>query len=133
MANDLFKWEDRFRLDVRAMDADHKVLIGLMNTLHAKYEAKAPASEQEGAFKALTEFTVKHFTAEEAYMASVKFPGLDSHKVIHKNLLQKMADFAAQFGKTRAYPAELFHFLKTWLAAHIVGIDTKYAAHASAR
>ena len=65
---------------------------------------------------------------EEAYMASVNFAGLASHKLIHADLLKTFSDHA---GTIRAnggeVPSGFLMFLKLWLTAHIKGIDMKYA------
>jgi hemerythrin-like metal-binding protein len=115
------------------MDAEHQQLIGLMNALHATYEAHAPFAEQTAAFGALAAFVVKHFADEEAHMTAIGFPGLDSHKLIHKSLLQKVGELGARAEQTKQFPPELFAFLRQWLAAHIMGIDAKYAEHTKAK
>jgi hemerythrin-like metal-binding protein len=130
---ELFKWEPRYQLGVPAMDVEHQQLIGLMNALHAKYEAQASIAEQTAAFGALAAFVVKHFADEEAHMAKVGFPGLESHKLIHKSLLQKVGEFGARAEQAKQFPPELFAFLRQWLAAHIMGIDAKYAEHTKAK
>jgi hemerythrin-like metal-binding protein len=115
------------------MDAEHHQLIALMNALHAKFEARAALAEQTAAFGALATFVVKHFADEEAHMAAIGFPGLESHKLIHKSLLQKVGEFGARAEQTKQFPPELFAFLRHWLAAHIMGIDAKYAEHTKAK
>jgi hemerythrin len=38
-----------------------------------------------------------------------------------------VGEFGARAEQTKAFPSELFAFLRQWLAAHIMGIDAKYA------
>lgn len=131
MSEGLFQWEDRYQLNVTSMDDEHKQLIFLMNDLYSKYTSKVSADEQGVALKKLAEFAVKHFEDEEAYMKKVNFPGLETHCVIHKSLLAKVTEFVNEFESKKVISNELFNFLKTWLAAHIIGIDMKYAEHSN--
>ena len=75
----------------------------------------------------LAEATVAHFADEEAYMASVAFPDLKSHKLIHQKLL---TDFTAHKARFDAGHGELekgfFDFLSLWLRSHICHVDAKY-------
>jgi hemerythrin-like metal-binding protein len=132
MAN-FFDWDPKtFGLGVAAMDQEHQQLIGYMNRLHALYVEKAPRAAIGKALTDLAQFTVKHFTDEEAYMASVGFPELKTHAIMHKTLLERVGGFVADFQKTGQLTDAFFAFLKMWLKAHICGIDIKYAKHPKA-
>lgn len=129
--NGFFEWNAaKFGLGVSDMDREHQELIDLMNKLHALYAAQAPATEQGKALTALLNFTVKHFTDEEAYMEKIKFPGLRVHQGVHKQLLERMNGFANNFKAQGKLGDDLFIFLRMWLSAHICGIDMKYSMHA---
>lgn len=126
-----FVWsDDKLSLQVSQMDKEHKVLVEIMNSLFDRNEAKAPKSELQDLVDKLAAFTVKHFQNEEAYMASISFPSLETHKIIHKQLLARFGTFVDEFklgdGKISA---GFFGFLNGWLTAHICGIDKKYADH----
>ena len=112
------------------MDAEHQILIRHMNTLHTLYETNAPAAEQGKALLALAAYTAKHFADEEAYMARVGYAGLGVHRGVHKNLLDRVGEFARGFKASGKLGDELFVFLRMWLTAHICGVDMKYSAHA---
>ena len=128
--SELFTWDAaKFSVKVPEMDREHQQIILLMNRLHDLYKSGAPASEQGKALTALAEYTVKHFSDEEAYMARINFPGLNVHKGVHKNLLERVGQFAAGFKASGKLGDDLFVFLKMWLSAHICGIDMKYGVH----
>ena len=123
-----FEWDDsKLGLAVPSMDAEHRHLVSLMNTLHGLHEAKAPRAAVGQALGALAAYTARHFADEEAYMARIGFAGLATHRLVHKTLLARVQEFATDFGRTGTLTDAFFAFLKMWLKAHICGIDSKYA------
>jgi len=71
-------------------------------------------------------FTVKHFADEEAFMEKVGYPELRVHTGVHKSLLARVTEYNNEFQKTGKLSDAFFMFLKTWLKAHICGVDAKY-------
>ena len=127
---EIFTWDPaKYGLKVPEMDKEHQQIILLMNKLYALYKAGAPAGEQGTALTALADYTVKHFADEEAYMTKINFPGINVHKGVHKNLLERVGQFVAAFKASGKLGDDLFVFLKMWLSAHICGIDMKYSVH----
>lgn len=125
-------WTASLDLGVPAMDAEHKGLVAAMNRIYELGEQGANKATLDQAIQKLAELTTKHFADEEKHMASVGYPDLKTHAVIHKNMLEKFTalynDFKAGAGKVdRAF----YDFLKFWLKSHIMGIDRKYADHAA--
>lgn len=127
--SDLFKWSPAFSINVPEMDREHQVLIELMNSLNELWKKGAGRSELGKALADLVSYTRRHFADEEAYMLRIGYPDLTRHRMIHERLLSQLDDFAAEFRHSSKLSDDLFVFLKTWLKAHICGIDTKYAAH----
>ncbi len=126
--SEYFRWDtSAYGLNVPEMDREHEVLIGHMNTVHSLHESRAGRAVIAAALDELVAYTRRHFADEEAYMARVGFPGLRIHAGIHRQLLERIGAFAAEFTRTGALSDEFFVFLKMWLKAHICGIDSKYA------
>ena len=40
----------------------------------------------------LDEYTKEHFSDEEAYMAQIKYPGLEEQKAAHANFIKELAN-----------------------------------------
>jgi hemerythrin-like metal-binding protein len=117
----------RFDVGVARMNAQHQGLVALMNAIHDRAGAGAGKSELEGLFAKLAHATIAHFAEEEAYMASIGFADLKSHKQIHARLLadfttHKTAFDAGDGTVDRAF----FDFLSLWLRSHICHLDTRY-------
>lgn len=128
------EWTQRLSVGVAPMDDAHKRLIELMNRLHELCIGGEDKAEIRRALKALGDFTVRHFREEEAYMQSIAFPGLSTHKHIHAKLLAQLGEHVNAFeAHPGPLPNQFFTFLKVWLTAHIMGIDGKYGEHARAK
>lgn len=124
---DFFKWDPAtLSVNVLAMDNEHIELIRKMNKLHAAFAENATADKIEPLLTDFANYTIKHFSDEEAYLESIKYAGLDTHKLIHKQLLDQVTNYINDFKKTGKLTDSLFKFLTVWLTSHIRGIDMKY-------
>jgi hemerythrin-like metal-binding protein len=129
-----FEWDAaRFSLHVDDMDADHQAIIHGMNRLYELHSIGASRAHLVNAMAELMRVTIQHFADEEAYMRKIGFPDVVKHGLVHRNLLERMESFNAQFKGSGVLTEDFFAFLKMWLKAHICGIDMKYAAHAHAK
>lgn len=123
-------WSNDFDVCVNDMNDQHKILMKIMNELFELNTSGKPKTLLMQKLGELGSFTVKHFTEEEQFMESIHFDGLVTHKLIHKDLLEKFTRHMTAFdqGSTQTLGTDFFGFLKVWLLAHIQGIDTKYGA-----
>lgn len=128
------QWDVRFDLGVEDMNQEHRDLIEKMNKVESLAERRAGKATVGFAIQDLARTTVEHFQSEEAYMASIAFPGLETHKVVHQTLLEKFGRHVEAFEQgDGALPDGFIGFLQFWLRAHICGVDKKYADHARAQ
>jgi hemerythrin-like metal-binding protein len=101
-----------------------------MNRLHDQFQAGVGKLQQKKTIEELQKYTVKHFSLEEQYLASIDYPKLEAHKLIHASLLEEFGEHVAAFKKSGELTSKFFSFLKLWLTAHIQGIDMKYGPKA---
>jgi len=126
----LMNWDQSLDIGVDAMNRDHQKLLDVMNRIYDSREKGGSAVnllvQQLGAL------CVKHFKDEEAFMISIGFPDLESHKRVHARLLSRYGEFAEAIQKNDGKPSdEFFQFLRLWLASHIKCIDVKYGEHSA--
>jgi hemerythrin len=77
--------------------------------------------------RSLLAYTRDHFSAEEAMMASARYPGLAAHREKHRELTRKVEEFAARFERGEVtLNVQLLNFLRDWLTKHIEGTDREY-------
>lgn len=131
-----FTW-DPVKLDVGValINNEHQNLIFLMNKLHERHAAGADKAELTKILTDLQDYTIKHFHDEEEYQASIGYPELEVHQLIHKDLLHILNKFARDYfaSFSREVPTKLFEFLSMWLTAHISHIDMKIGKFAAAK
>lgn len=114
------------------MNDQHKILLDLMNRLYDGAKAQENVDDLVSILEKLKNFTIKHFKEEkeeEEYMERTEFPGLNSHKIIHQQLLEKFVAEEENILAQKSFLDSFFNFLKMWLSAHIQGIDVKYGEH----
>jgi hemerythrin-like metal-binding protein len=125
----MFDWDPAYDIGVASMNREHQVLLQLMAKLQSVCDAGATKTAVVAAVDALAAFTVTHFRDEEALMERIGFADRKLHGIIHKQLLDKLDEHKRAFVASResVLPPAFFHFLRSWLKSHIIGIDTKYA------
>lgn len=127
-----FPWTpNELEIRIPMMDADHKVIVDLMNRLHSLHHDGAPRSAIEPILDELIAVTIQHFRAEEELMRSIRFPEYENHRRVHLKLLDRLNHFVSEFKRSgNTLMTEFFVFLRVWLTAHIQGLDRRYAEHA---
>lgn len=121
-----FLWTESYRLNVQAMDDEHQVLIQKMNFLFDEISTNKIEKIKE-AFDDLAAFAIKHFKDEERYFDSIEYPYAESHKKLHRDLINKVTEFGEKIGSPQFDPDLLCSFLKDWLMRHILEIDKGYS------
>ncbi|MDE7017013.1 MAG: hemerythrin domain-containing protein, partial [Lachnospiraceae bacterium] len=121
-------WQDRFNIGVDFIDREHKKLFSILNRLFAsrKLDGKSQWACQEG-IKYFRDHAMKHFTEEEAYMASINYVGFETHRRLHDNFRKKMLPALEKELSQAAYaPEAIDHFLGVcagWLIGHTLMED----------
>lgn len=131
----LIQWTPDFSVGVESIDTDHKVLISLLNQLDEAISRADPRSTVQQVLDALYDYTVYHFSREEALMRACGYPDFDAHARVHSTLRAQVADIRERYARNpdSIHAREVLSFLKNWLTAHIVGRDHLYAPFMASR
>ncbi|MCA9633753.1 MAG: hemerythrin family protein [Myxococcales bacterium] len=121
-------WEPQtYTVGSNQMDHQHEKLFEIINRYAAAMDRKAPRGDLAKIFDEVVSFAAYHFKDEEAMMAKVNYPDLPRHKLIHEALVKQVSDLKQELTRGDAgIESKIKFFLKSWLTAHIKGIDTKY-------
>jgi len=120
-------WNNSYSVGVLSLDAQHTVLFDILNELHAAMEAGHAGNLTGPILKKLVLYTSQHFAAEEGLLASTQYPGLEEHKLLHRDLINQIEDYSQRFEKGEiTLNLHLLGFLREWLTDHILKVDHVY-------
>jgi hemerythrin len=127
---ELITWKDEFSVNVRAIDEQHKKLLGMINELHAAMIQRKGQEILSQIVDRMLAYASTHFAAEERYMVQFHYLGYLAHKEEHEKFIGKAKDLQQRLNdRTLVLSLEVVTFLKDWLTNHIVGIDKRYGPH----
>lgn len=130
----LVAWSDEFSIKMPEIDAQHRVLIDLINQVWAATVASKPdAGKTLLIVDELEKYTLTHFTAEEIFMREMDYPDFKRHKQAHDQFVTRIAEEKQKIIAGQRLSLEIVHFLKDWLINHILASDRDYAAHCARR
>ena len=125
-------WNDKLSVQVPSMDHQHQQLIELLNQLYAEMKSGKGQEKMVALLAELINRTREHFSNEEAYMLSIKYPYFAAHKGMHDTLIRKAIDLQNSFQQREPVALQtLLTFLNSWLVNHIEQEDKQYGLHAS--
>lgn len=121
------EWSDDLSVGIEEIDAQHKVLVDLVNQMHDAIHRRRGSEVVRDVLEKLADYTRIHFAVEESLMRILGYPDYDGHKELHEQLIAHMVELQHKVdtGKT-AIGFELMHFLKVWLTKHIMESDREY-------
>jgi len=116
------QWSNRFELGVPFIDADHRVLVDLLNRMYDASRAAGSLGDIGGILSALVDYTHYHFAREERAQFAAHYPDIREHRAQHAALTGEARRLFESF---RAAPDEvevgdLVDFLSDWLMDHIL-------------
>lgn len=121
-------WSSEFETGIPFIDADHKLLVNLINQAHTCIKQQEETSVLSSVFTALFDYTEYHFSREEKMMELADYEGVTGHKKAHRYLAQQVADleriFRTELGQVNA--RDVRNFLNSWLLEHIKDHDFRY-------
>ena len=120
-------WRDSFAIGAPAIDRQHKELCDHVDRLQEAC-SKGKGSEEVGKMlNFLAEYTVKHFTDEEAFQRKINSPKCVQHKAAHDDFLAKVTKLkkeATEGGVNIALVIKINQIVSDWLVNHIRGMDS---------
>lgn len=122
------EWRSDFDLGLEDIDAQHKRLVTLINSLHDSMALGAPQEDLADILQDLVQYTRIHFSYEEDFLRGQHYALLPKHMREHEELAAQVTRFRKDFCAGRiALSIPLLNFLKTWLREHILQSDRAYA------
>lgn len=122
------EWNKRFNIGVDSIDNAHRKLFSIVcRLIHLSRDEKNGRWACAEGIKFLKNYTIEHFTDEEAYMQSIGYSDYEIHKRLHDDMRFQTIPALERDLKESDYSQEsIHHFLGIclgWLTAHILTED----------
>lgn len=122
------EWSREFATNVELFDAHHRRLFGLVDRLAQAMTAGEGSARLAEVFDELLAYTDYHFNAEEAAFERFDYPGCETQKTQHRELVTAATKLRQDMESGKAMvTVEVMEFLRDWLTRHIKGCDRLYA------
>jgi hemerythrin len=123
----LMEWDSSFSVNVAEVDAQHQILVKMINTLNDAMKARKGKEVMGDIIDGLIDYAATHFSMEETYFEQFSYTGAFIHKKEHQKFVGRIIDFKKGFDAGKLMLSlDVLEFLKTWLIDHIKGSDKKY-------
>ena len=123
------QWDANYSVHVSELDAQHKHLIALVESLEKASQTADFKQSVHSVFQELMEYVMIHFHTEEDYMKSVQYAGLEAHQKLHEALAQDVNDRINEMMSREPSALDLVklhNFLVNWVNTHILEEDHQY-------
>ena len=119
-------WNDKMALGEPMIDDHHQTLLRLILETRDTVQNGSSFEVVKKLISALKSYAKYHFKAEERFMFSRGYPGLEAHRELHKGFISRIDDFENRFSENPLQVnVELLWFLGTWFTGHILNADKK--------
>ncbi len=130
----VIEWDERYKVDVDRLDRAHRELFTIINRLYKLLnDGGRDKWACEQTIKYLKNYTLQHFNDEEAYMASINYPGLPVQRAEHAKMRDVVLPRLEQHLVATDYADEAIKkFVKVcyiWLDKHIRSKDRFIGMH----
>ena len=119
-------WSKENELGVPIIDEQHRGIVSTINSFYYFVQQGHGSEALSPTLNILAQYTNLHFKAEEKLMERAKYPALDDHLTLHKELAKKMMILARDL-ISKEDANSLLSLLKSWWLGHINQEDRKYA------
>jgi hemerythrin-like metal-binding protein len=125
---------DDWDLGIELIDEQHRGLVDLINRLMTMRDQEESTDLVAEALEELSEYIFCHFHEEEVLMEYADYPGLEAHRQLHGEFVQKVLNYQKRFRQgEKKLEAKMLVFLSGWLVSHIQGEDARFAPYVHAR
>ncbi|MGE4292602.1 MAG: bacteriohemerythrin [Desulfovibrio sp.] len=130
----MLEWSDTLSVQVEEINAQHKSLVDMVNTLHDAMTANKSKEVLSQIVSEMRAYSEVHFATEERYMDAYGYPDSESHKSEHRKFTAQVAQAEADYlaGKL-SLSMDMLNFLSSWLVTHISDTDIKMGEYLRAR
>lgn len=129
----MFEMKPEYYIGIDMIDQEHKQLFDYASEAYELLQEEFTPDKYDqidAILEKLRDYTVKHFTDEEAYMESIQYKKIFTQKIQHQEFIKKLDEFIDQHEKDEGDQAQqdeqimdILNYLTDWLINHILHVD----------
>ena len=123
-------FEMKYYIGIDMIDQEHKQLFDYASEAYELLQEEFTPDKYDkidAILEKLRDYTVKHFSDEEAYMESIQYKKIFTQKIQHQEFINKLDEFIDQHEKDEENQDEqimdILNYLTDWLINHILHVD----------
>ena len=125
-------WDEALILGDEKVDGQHRRMFEMLGGLVDACAKGAETETLRGTLDFLVDYTVQHFSDEEALQQRCGYPGYERHKRLHEEFAVNVGLFVQRFeasGSTAELLKDLNKTVANWFVDHILTEDRKIGEH----
>ncbi len=126
----MFEMKPEYYIGIDMIDQEHKQLFDYAGEAYDLLQEEFTPDKYDkidAILEKLRDYTVKHFSDEEAYMESIQYKKIFTQKIQHQEFINKLDEFIDQHEKDEGNQDEqimdILNYLTDWLINHILHVD----------
>jgi hemerythrin-like metal-binding protein len=124
------QWKDQYSIGYKDIDAQHRVLLALLNELIDLIDRGGAPEQVSSIFHRLCSYALVHFSNEERYLKAAGYPDLGPQQSNHAIFVHQLLAFNEAYDASDPrLLAETQSFLRHWFLDHILNSDMAYVPH----
>jgi len=128
----IIAWKKEYELGNSFVDSQHKRLFELVNNIGKSCRENEDVGSLCETLDFLLQYTLQHFSDEEALQLKHNFPEYEYHKKLHDEFEATVREKVSEFKKTGSTDElndTVNEIVITWLVNHILKEDMKIGAY----
>ncbi|EAH9620605.1 TPA: bacteriohemerythrin [Campylobacter jejuni] len=118
-------WNEKYSIHDTMIDIQHQKLFELAGKVEYLIDKPVYKDEIKNLLAEFFNYMKDHFYQEERYMELIKYPDIETHKKIHKHIIQSMIELIKNIKSANDLKEKLYLAVKKWLLEHILYEDMK--------
>ena len=123
------KWNKQYSVGHAAIDHQHRVFIDLIRSTSDAVDSRLNKEIIRRAFDELVLYAKFHFFSEETLMINSEYPGYESHRQLHVQLLTTLGEKIEEYMSNAETREAFIEFIFECLVLHILDIDRKFTEY----
>ena len=118
-------WNDSNCIGIPIIDEQHRSIVSIINSIHYFVEKHRELDVLESIIDMMVQYTVIHFTTEEAMLKEAGYPAIAEHTLFHEQPIRQLQSVSYEATED-CDVGPLLKLLKAWWLSHINHEDRKY-------